>query len=207
MASFRTISSSAVARTRFAAPPGRPIPQTLPRRSGVFAKTVGALVPRLTRKAFEKYGFSTSALLTDWATIAGTDLASFTEPDRLKWPRAVDQHDEVADGNEGRPGATLILRVDGPRSIEIQFQTRQIIDRINAYFGYRAVAEIRIVQAPLGVMKPAAQLPAAAALPPRSVAARPAPPAALDAIEDPALRAALERLHAGMARRSCGVAP
>lgn len=113
------------------------------------ARSVGAFVPGLTRKSFEKYGFSTATLLTDWAVIAGADLASFTLPERLKWPRQVDAFAETDVACKGRPGATLILRVDGPRAIEIQYQTRQITERINAHFGYHAVAEIRFIQAPL----------------------------------------------------------
>jgi len=117
--------------------------------AGRRAKTVGAFVPGLTRKSFEKYGFSTATLLTDWTVIAGRELAQFTLPERLKWPRNVDAYADVDAGAKGRPGATLVLRVDGPRAIEVQYQTAQIIDRINAHFGYRAVAEIRFIQAPL----------------------------------------------------------
>ena len=115
-----------------------------------FAKAVGSFVPGLTRKSFEKYGFSTATLLTDWALIAGRDLASFTLPERLKWPRNVEAFEDVPAGAGGRPGATLVLRVDGPRAIEVQYQTTQIIERINAHFGYRAVSEIRFIQAPIG---------------------------------------------------------
>jgi len=142
-------------------PPRRPSPQATPRpREAVgFArkrpgplygvKVVGSFLPGLTRKAFEKYGFSAASLVTDWAAIAGRELAAYTAPERLKWPRSVDRSDEEA--GQGRPGATLVLRVDGGRSLDVQHNARQIIERINAYFGYAAVAELRIVQAPVGV--------------------------------------------------------
>ncbi|MGA7117204.1 MAG: DciA family protein, partial [Hyphomicrobium sp.] len=84
-----------------------------------------------------------------------------------KWPRNVDRsEDEVDPAHKGRPGATLVLRVDAARALDIQYNARQIIERINAYFGYRAIAELRILQAPLpahaiaasrSVTKPAAQ--------------------------------------------------
>ena len=35
-------------------------------------------MPSLTRKAFERFGFSTAALLMDWPRIVGTDLARCT---------------------------------------------------------------------------------------------------------------------------------
>lgn len=128
---------------RFAAPP---VARVAP------VKAVGTFVPALTRKAFEKFGFSTATLLTDWAQIAGADLAGYTTPDRLKWPRATPLEEELAEGG-ARRGATLMLRVDPARALDVEYRARQIIERINAYFGYRAVETIRLVQAPIDAGK------------------------------------------------------
>ena len=116
------------------------------------AKAVGSFVPQLTRKAFEKYGFSTATLLTDWAVIVGPELAAVCRPERLKWPRQVDAYAAEVD-EAGRPGATLVLRADGAAALTIRYQSRQILDRINAYFGYGAVSELRLVQAPVAPLE------------------------------------------------------
>ena len=108
------------------------------------AKSVGEFVPALMKPAFEKYGFPAAAILTDWAAIAGPELAAYTAPERLKWPRKT-----ASDTDSGGQGATLILRVDGPRALEVEHLRPRLIERINASFGYRAVADIRILQAPL----------------------------------------------------------
>ncbi|KUO57499.1 MAG: hypothetical protein APF80_16315 [Alphaproteobacteria bacterium BRH_c36] len=112
-------------------------------------KSVGSFVPKLAQKAFEKYGFSTVALLTDWAVIAGTDLAGFTRPEKLKWPRTVSASGDVEAGCEGRPGATLILRVEPARALDVEYGAGRIVERINSYFGYRAVSDMKILQMPL----------------------------------------------------------
>lgn len=166
-------------------------------RKGAFAaKAVGSLVPGLTRKAFERFGFSTATLLTDWARIVGADLARYTSPDRLKWPRGAHSDDES--GPE-RQGATLVLRVDLGRSIDIQYRARQIIERINAHFGYRAVAEIRIIQAPVeGALPPT---PEASARPARRAFNRTETAPLVAAVADEGLRAALERMQAGLTSR------
>jgi hypothetical protein len=109
------------------------------------AKPVGELVPGLMRPAFEKFGFSAATLLTDWEAIAGRDVATFTAPERLKWPR---QAGSTEAGEPGR-GATLILRVAGARALEVEQMRDRLIERINAAFGYRAVSEVRVIQAPL----------------------------------------------------------
>ena len=163
------------------------------KRCYVAARAVGSFVPKLTRKAFEKYGFSAASLLTDWAAIVGKDLAAFTSPERLKWPRSVAIREDVEAGAEGRPGATLVLRVDPARALDVEYKGRQIVERINGYFGYRAIAELRILQAPLA--KRAAPTPPLQAPPP--VAAP-----ELATIADAPLRAALERLKSGLMARS-----
>jgi hypothetical protein len=164
------------------------------KRQYIAARALGAYVPKLTRKAFEKYGFSAAALLTDWAMIVGDEIAGFAAPERLKWPRNVAIREDVEAGAEGRPGATLLMRVDPAYALEVQYQAQQILERINGYFGYRAVADLRILQAPLE--KPAS--------PPQ---VRPAPPPATDApelsgIADEGLRNALARLKSGLQNRA-----
>jgi hypothetical protein len=141
-------------RRAYAALAPRPY-HAAPRVPGhVYAKAVGSYVPKLTQKAFEKYGFSAATLLTDWAQIAGADVAGYTVPERLKWPRGAGAYAEVEEGSEGRPGATLVLRVDPARALDVEYKGRQIIERINAYFGYRAVAALRLIQAPVEAATP-----------------------------------------------------
>src|SRR5215470_3462857 len=174
----RIAAEPPIPRAIHMASPSRPSPPTppLPPRDAIGfskrptgplpgVKAVGSFLPALTRKAFEKYGFSTATLVTDWVRIVGRELAAATAPERLKWPRGVAPAD--VEGNapgQGRRGATLVLRVDGGLSLNVQHQARQIIEQINAYFGYAAVAELRIVQAPVGAAletMPSAKRPAA----------------------------------------------
>jgi hypothetical protein len=154
------------------------------------ARTVGSFVPGLTRKAFEKYGFSAATLITDWPAIVGKDLSGQTAPEKLKWPRQPDIVDADAKGARKpapRQGATLFMRVEGSKALEIEYKRAQIAERINAYFGYRAVADIRIVQAPLP--KPRS---------PRVAKVTAADKVDLPSVQDESLRAALEKLGAGI---------
>lgn len=156
-------------------------------------RSLSAFLPRLTRKAFQKYGFASAALVTDWSTIVGAEVASYTAPERLKWPRLPEAYADDGPAARTRPGATLVIRVDGGRALELQYRSRQLIERVNAYFGYRAVAELRFLQAPVARIRDEQRMeqrvhepvtPAAAASP------------AVEAVENPALRSALARLEA-----------
>ncbi|MBY8977212.1 DUF721 domain-containing protein [Rhodobacteraceae bacterium NNCM2] len=77
----------------------------------------------------------------------------FAEPDVLiRWPEAVGpelsgicQPVKVSYG--GSFGATLIVFADGARAIEVEHRAPQIVDRINSFYGYRAIARLKITQA------------------------------------------------------------
>lgn len=173
----------------------------------IAAKAVGSFVPRLTKPAFERYGFSAAAIITDWETIVGADMARYTRPERLKWPRRVDWSADEADPSaRGRPGATLVVAVSAGRALDIQYKARDIVDRINHYFGYRAIADLRIVQA-MDVAQPdhTGTSPQTAARP--GSAAPASAKVELTAVAEPGLRGALERMALGLARRSARVAP
>lgn len=152
------------------------------------ALAVGAYVPAVARAAFESHGFPSIAVLSDWPEIIGEEHAAFTAPERLIWPRNADRDptDSKAYGTtHRRGGATLVIRVDGPRALEVQHMAHQLMERVNVYFGYRAVAEIRLVQGPV-------HRNTAPSTEPSHKEER---PAKLDVeIEDHDLRAALERL-------------
>ncbi|MEL6291729.1 MAG: DciA family protein [Pseudomonadota bacterium] len=116
-------------------------------RKWVSAKPVGGFVPKLTKRAFEKYGFATAALATDWSAIVGEALARKCQPERLNWPRP---NAQTAGAIDNRPGATLVLAVPQAFALEVQYQTTDIIGQVNTYLGYRAVAAVRLLQRPDG---------------------------------------------------------
>jgi hypothetical protein len=160
------------------------------RLRSVAARTVGEFVPALMRPAFEKFGFPAAAILTDWAAIAGPELAAFTAPERLKWPRRASGDDAEAD----QAGATLLLRVGGARALEVEHSRERLIERINAAFGYRAVTTIRLIQAPI----PRAETKA----PPAAPAAQAEHGPLIAALpEDERLKTALTRISAGLKAR------
>jgi hypothetical protein len=84
----------------------------------------------------------------------------------------------------------LVLRADGSQALAVQYGARQIIERINAYFGYAAVAELRLVQAPVDAAPGLAR-------PVRRPAGQPLTKE-VAGVADAGLRDALARLGAGV---------
>ncbi len=101
-------------------------------------KRLADLVGRIIDPVAAKRGFTTADLFSAWPDIVGPNFADCTRPERISWP----PHDPDLPG-------VLALRVDGPVSILIQHELDQIVERVNAFMGYRAVGRIRLVQGPV----------------------------------------------------------
>jgi len=149
------------------------------------ARPLAALVAKPLNDAFRKQGFASREIVTRWPQIAGAEISQLAEPVRMQWPRQTN--------DESAPG-TLVLRVDGPAAIEVQHHSGLIIERVNCFFGWRAIDRVVLRQAPLArkpARKPRPKLDPAAA---RKIAA------ALPGIADEPLRAALGRLGSAVKR-------
>ena len=104
------------------------------------------MIPEVAGKALGKKGLGYGKLVTDWPMIVGADLAEATAPVKLSFPRGE------------RTDATLTIDIVPARAIEVQHTMPQLIERVNAVFGYRAVARIKLVQRPPSKAAPAANL-------------------------------------------------
>lgn len=139
----------------------------------------GIMDPLLSKRA----GINT-ALLGSWDEIAGDDFADCTRPEKITWPR----RDEGPDRGGYQPGV-LTIACEGARALFLTHAQGELIARINGFFGFPAVRQIRIVQKPVSQPVPRRRKP----LPLRGDAAKRLDDM-MDGIESEALRKAVERL-------------
>lgn len=151
-----------------------------------FPRPLADVVHKTLNAAFAKQGFASTELVARWADIVGAEIAQHSEPEKIQWPRR--------GGGEAPEPGTLVLRVEGPAAIEIQHLCGVVLERVNRFFGWQAVASLRLRQAPLRRRTrephPSADLVAAARI-----------AAGLSEIGDENLRAALGRLGAAVKER------
>lgn len=153
-------------------------------RRGGPARAVADLLPQVGGAAFRRFGFVQSSIVSRWAEIVGARYAAVSQPESIRFPRGK------------REEGTLTLVVRGAHGPMMQHVTPEIIERINRFFGYPAIARITFRQGQLAAPAPVAT-------------SRPAPPSlkplpvelgdSLRAIADPELKAVLEALAAGVA--------
>lgn len=118
-------------------------PSPKPRRKRG-AEAVADLLVDVLKPAARKRGFATTDLFRNWSEIVGARYADVTQPERLSWPRRLEDG-----GEQGFEPATLIVRCEGSRALMFQHEAPLILERINAVFGFPAVARLRIVQKPI----------------------------------------------------------
>ncbi len=105
-----------------------------PRRTSTKGfKRTDSLLSGQIRRASETRGFAQSRLLTQWTEVAGTDIAAIAQPVEIGYAR-------------GGMGATLTLLTNGANAPMLEMQKEQIRKRVNAVYGYNAIARVRITQ-------------------------------------------------------------
>ena len=152
-------------------------PRRFERPRGLGARPISELMPEVGRTAFRRFGFIQSSVVTRWPEIVGAAHARVCAPEAIRFPPG-----EKTDG-------ILQLVVVPAHAPLIQHVVPEIMERVNRFFGYKAVAKVKLRQGE--VKPPPATKPAA----PPSL--RPIPLELGDSLRDigdPELRAVLESL-------------
>jgi len=140
--------------------------------------SLAVTLPKVTRRTLGRHGLAEGGLVTDWAAVVGQTIAERSLPLRLSFT-----------GGERRDG-TLHVRVSGALALELQHLEPLVLERINGYFGYRAVGRLRIHQGPVPSLPESRRPPASAP----TAQAEAEIGSLLSGVEDPDLREALRGL-------------
>lgn len=89
----------------------------------------------LAQNILGKNGFVETDIITNWAEIIGEQLAAYTAPQKIDFPR-----------NKKNDGCLHLAVPSGAFAVEIQHREKYILQKINTYFGYRAVSSLKIIQ-------------------------------------------------------------
>ncbi|USG62191.1 DciA family protein [Sneathiella marina] len=100
-------------------------------------RAIGSFVGKSARAALVKRGFAQADILSNWASIVGPSLANYSSPEKLNYSRNTNKD------------ATLRVRVASGWAPEFTHFEPLILERINSFFGYRAVLKLKLIQAPI----------------------------------------------------------
>ncbi len=102
-----------------------------------FSRAASLMQTRI-KSASETRGFAVTRLLTHWSEIVGEAVAGIATPVNVSY-------------GKGGLGATLTLLTTGAQAPMLEMQKEQIREKVNACYGYKAIARVRLTQtAPVG---------------------------------------------------------
>src|SRR5215218_435418 len=129
----------------------KPVNDDQPRRG--YARSTGDLLGHIGGAACKKFGFVQSSIVSRWHEIVGERYGKVSLPESIRFPAGK------------KSGGTLALLVEGAHAPLIQHLGPMIIERVNRFFGYEAVARVTFRQGRLPAAAPKHSRPEPAAVP------------------------------------------
>ena len=103
-------------------------------RKQSYFKKIGNSLPKILDKNIKEKNFVEVSLIKKWREIIGDDIAKFCWPIKITFS-------DIKNSN-----GLIFLKTKRGRSMEIEFKNEEIIEKLNQYFGYKAISKISVVQ-------------------------------------------------------------
>ena len=91
----------------------------------------GNTFPRGLKGILKKNGYNYSEIISKWSMLVGKDISNCSYPKSIKMKK-------------GNSNATLIIGIKRGDEIQIEYSKKEIMDKINSYFGYKLIDEIKL---------------------------------------------------------------
>ena len=94
-------------------------------------RVFGNTLPRGLKGILKKSGFNYSEIIGKWNTLVGKEIGNYCYPKSIKM-------------RKGTTNGILVLSVKRGNEIIIEYSKKEIINKINSYFGYQLINEVRL---------------------------------------------------------------
>lgn len=98
------------------------------------SRPIADLLPSLTRNILGQRGLLFGKLIADWPALAG-EISQHAVPLKLTFAKK----------QEGKSQAILHLATSATYALEISYQKAILIERLNSFFGYAAIKDIKFI--------------------------------------------------------------
>ena len=88
-------------------------------------------LPHGLKKIIKKSGYNLSNVVDNWSKIVGKNISNSCYPNSIKIGK------QLSDG-------ILVINVIHGKELDIEYSKKEIIDRINSFYGYNYVKEIKL---------------------------------------------------------------
>jgi len=94
-------------------------------------RSFGSTLPRGIKGILKRNGYNYSEIVSKWKVLVGKNISDFSYPKSIKIEK------------NSRSG-TLIVGVKRGNEITVEYSKEQIINKINSYFGYKLISNVRL---------------------------------------------------------------
>ena len=94
-------------------------------------RAFGNTLPRGVRGILKKNGYNYSEIISKWSILVGKDISNCSYPQSIKMKK-------------GNSNGMLVLGIKRGDEIQIEYAKKEIMDKINSYFGYKLIDEIKL---------------------------------------------------------------
>ena len=91
----------------------------------------GNTLPRGVKGVLKRNGYNYSEIISKWNMLVGKDISGCAYPKSIKMKKR-------------DAGGTLVLAIKRGDEINVEYSKKDIIDKINSYFGYKLINEIKL---------------------------------------------------------------
>ena len=95
-------------------------------------RTVSNSLPNGLKKIFKKGGHNYSTIIENWSNLVGKKISN------VCYPKSIKTNKELKNG-------VLVLNVFHGDQVFIEYSKQDIVDKINTFFGYQFIKEVRLV--------------------------------------------------------------
>ena len=88
-------------------------------------------IPKTLKKYLKKGGYNYSNIIDNWTKMVGKKISEACYPVKIKMGK------EMKDGS-------LVLNVIHGKEMEIEYKKKEIIDKINSFFGYNCISKVTL---------------------------------------------------------------
>tara|TARA_Y100001954_G_scaffold202500_1_gene222515 strand:- start:352 stop:849 length:498 start_codon:yes stop_codon:yes gene_type:complete len=98
------------------------------------ATQLGWYVDKITKSFFNKRGFAQNYIIENWDYIVGSSFVEKSIPIKLQIEKI---------------GGYIVIACDGSTALEIEYLKEDIIEKINSYYGFKAINKIKFQNLPV----------------------------------------------------------
>ena len=88
-------------------------------------------LPQGIKKNLKKRGYNFTSIVDNWSKIVGEKISNDCYPTKIKVGKSL-------------KSGVLIINVAHGKEIDVEYKKREIIDKINSFFGYKYVEKINL---------------------------------------------------------------